>query len=157
LKYFASTAFDIDESFIHGDLQDEFEIVKRSSIPLNCLVIKSVMTTIFISDERQNEYNSGFRAFSSYELRPEQHIGFVHFPDEWRQKMGNSLQIIITGSYFYGPDSRWPDRTDEMDPMIDCLVVEHVNDDEMERLATFSTRFSHVRKLEWSTVVKVLR
>ena len=65
--------------------------------------------------------------------------------------MGKGLQVIITGSYFYGPDPRWPDRTDEMDPMINCLVVDQVNDGEIERLTAFAMRFFSCQEAEMET------
>jgi hypothetical protein len=45
----------------------------------------------------------------------------------------------------------------EKDPNIDCLIVEQVGDRQMERLTSFVTRLSKVKKLEWKPIVAVLR
>jgi hypothetical protein len=157
LEYFPPATFQTDSDFIQGELKFRREIIKKSAIPIHCLVIKTATAEIFISDQRLSKWSSEVSAFSSPDLTSENHIGGVQFPNAWRPKRDNSLQVIITGSYFHSPSQKWPDKTDESDPMIDCLVVEQVSDGEMERLTTFATRFSHARKLEWKPIVTVLR
>ncbi|KAF2105039.1 HET-domain-containing protein [Rhizodiscina lignyota] len=157
LEFFPSPAFQVDDEFIISEPQNSLEIVKKSSIPSNCLVIKTVTSFVYISSERQSKWSAALQTFSSTDFTPENLIGGIHFPNKWQDKIKDRLQVIITGSYFYGPDPRWPDKTDEMDPMIDCLVVEPVGDGQMERLISFVTRFSQVRKLVWAPIVAVLR
>lgn len=157
LECFPTTTFQMDNDFINGELRYKCEIIKKSLIPTNCLVIKTAATKIFIGDQQHNKWTSEFSIFSSSELTPENRIGGLHLPSEWQQEMDKSLQVIITGSYFYGPDPRSPDKTDEMDPMIDCLVVKQIHNSEMERLTAFTMRFSHARTLEWKPIVTVLR
>ena len=157
LEYFATSTFQIGDDFINGELKSRCETIKKSLIPAHCLVIKTATAEIFISDQRHSEWTSEVSVYSSDEMTPENRIGGVYFPNEWRQKRDKRLQVIITGSYFYGPTPKWPNQTDEMDPTIDCLVVEQVNANEMERLTTFLTRFSHARKLEWKPIITILR
>jgi len=155
LDFFPSPAFQIDDNFINGELQNSLKIIKKSPMPSNCLIIKTVTSFLFISSQR--EWGAALQTFSSPNFIPENLIGGINFPNKWQHKIKDSLQVVITGSYFHGPDRRRPERTDEMDPMIDCLVVEHVGNGQMERLTSFVARFSHVRKLEWRPIVAVLR
>jgi heterokaryon incompatibility protein (HET) len=160
LDCFPAGAFEVGNDLVNCYLPIVLETIKKSPLPSNHLVIKTVMASIFISTQRDSEWTAALKSYSSPSFTPENSIGVINFPQNWHHKIGDkkSMQIIVTGNYFYGPDPRWPERTDEMDPMIDCLVVEAVgNHGELERLTSFVSRFSQLKKLEWRTVVAILR
>lgn len=159
LDFFPSSAFQINDDSINSELQNHLETVKKSPIPLNCLVIKTLTSSIFVSSQHQSQYSAALQTFFSPDFIPENCIGGINFSNKWQDRIkdGLQLQVIITGSFFFGPDSKFPDQTDEMDPSIDCLMVEQVGDGQFERLTRFVTRFSEMRKLKWRPIVAVLR
>lgn len=156
LNFFPNTAFK-DNIVTISKVQNTLSIIRKYPIPSNCIVLKTVTSFLYLSSHRQSEWTPSLQAYSTPTFLPENLIGGIKLPSKWQERIGHRLQVIITGSYFYGPDPRSPDRTDEMDPSIDMLVVQSFEDGTMERLMSFVTRFSCVGKLVWRDIVAVLR
>jgi hypothetical protein len=154
-----SGTFDVDETWITNDLLKYVHLVKRSTVPLNCLIIKTIIATIHISSEPLNQNNNLNRVYPTADFTAKQSLGGIGFSSEWtdRIKAGLQLQIIAVGNFFRGPDPRWPDRTDEGDPTIMCLVVQPARDGIFERLNAFRAQTSLMKTLDWKPVVAVLQ
>ena len=157
LDFFPEPTFRIDDTFIKNALPKALDLIKRSPNPTNSLVLKTVTTSVIISSIARSEWSSAVAIYSSYDFVDDNLVAEVKFPSAWQHKAGREVQVIITGSYFYGPDPRWPDKTDEMDPKIDCLVVEEVRGGQLERLVSFVGHFSRMKKLEWTPTIAILR
>lgn len=154
LGFFPSGVFRINE----GDgLEDSIDIVRHYSIPSNCIILKTVTANIVLSSVRQSDWTPALQAYSCLDFSPDNLVGGINFPEKWMDKVSHSLQVIITGNYFYGPDPRWPDRTDELDPSFDVMIVQSMGDGTLERLTTFVTRFSYVKRLKWTPITAILR
>lgn len=159
LNLFPSAALAADTEWVNGELPKQLEIVKRAPIPSNCLVFKSLISTVFISPQPLNQRSNALRAFPSSDFSSEKPLGGISLSKEWRNKIedGLQVQIIVVGNFFSGPDTRFPDQTDEDDPHIKCLVVQQVDDGIFERLTTFVAESSLMRDLEWMPIVAVLQ
>jgi hypothetical protein len=132
--------------------------VQMDPIAPDFIVIKTVTANLYLSSQKQSEWTAALNTYSSLDFIPENLVGGLNFPQGWQDdKIGQPLQVIVTGSYFYGPSHKSPDQTDEMNPMIDMLVVQKFEDGTMERLTSFVTRYDSVKKLEWTSVVAIVR
>jgi hypothetical protein len=161
LNFFSSPAFQVDDAFVTKELPTHLEALKKTSLPMNCLLIKSLTSSIFVSS-RTTEYSfssPAIQAFSSSDYVLENRIGVIHLPKTWQTKIehGLELQVVITGSFFRGPDTRFPDQTDEHNPSIQCLVVQQVGNMLLERVATLVTNFEMMKKLGWKPIVALLQ
>ncbi|KAJ4286805.1 factor activating pos9 [Kalmusia sp. IMI 367209] len=159
LQMFPDSALRMDRSWIDNELPKHLETIKRSAIPSNCLIIKTVIATIFISSQPLNKYSNHFRVFPSADFSPTQSLGGIGFSSEWKDKInaGLQLQIIIVGRWFQGHDLKFPDQTDEDNPTIKCLVVQQVRDGIFERLNTFTAEASLMKRLDWTPIEAVLQ
>ncbi|KAF2644486.1 HET-domain-containing protein [Massarina eburnea CBS 473.64] len=161
LDFFPPAAFAVDDQWPITELPVYLEQVKSLPIPTNCLVIKSVTSSIYVSDEPQNQYSSStsVRCFSTSDFSLDHLVGGIELPYKVLAtiKDGLRFQLIVTGSYFNGPDSKFPDQTDEDDPHVNCLAVKVLDNGSFERLNRFSARSSRMRKLDWSPLVAVLQ
>ncbi|KAF2438744.1 HET-domain-containing protein [Karstenula rhodostoma CBS 690.94] len=151
--------FDADDNWAYTDLPTYFDIAKRTKIPSNCLIIKTIIATIHISSQPLNQYSNLNRAYPTSDFTAKQSLGGIGFSSEWADRIeaGLQLQIIAVGNFFRGPDPRWPDRTDEDDPTIMCLVVQPAEDRVFERLNEFRAQTSLMKELDWKPVVAVLQ
>jgi hypothetical protein len=156
LNVFPGAALEADEHWMNNDLPNHLETVKKSAQPTNCLVIKTVTSYIFVSSQTQNNI---LPVFPSSDFTSEKPLGGISLSSEWREKIeaGLRLQIIIIGSFFTGPDTKFPDQTDENDPHTKCLIVQQVGDGTFERLNTFVVRTSMMKRLDWTPIVAVLQ
>ncbi|KAF2109633.1 heterokaryon incompatibility protein-domain-containing protein [Lophiotrema nucula] len=157
LQFFPTSAFEVTDSFTHGELQSSLAMVKLSKNPLSYIIIKALTSFIYVDPEGTNKWSASRSVFTSPDFNPANLVGQLNFPEKWESKIKDPLQVIIAGSFFYGPSPKFPDQTDEDDPTIKCLVVEEVGDGQMERLTTFDTRFTSAKRLVWVPIVAVLR
>ncbi|KAF9735640.1 hypothetical protein PMIN06_008567 [Paraphaeosphaeria minitans] len=154
-----SGAFDTDEDWIKEELPTYFDIAKSTTIPSNCLTIKTIIATIHISSQPLNEYSNLNRAYPSSEFIAEESLDGIGFSSEWTEKIeaGLQLQIIVIGNFYWGPNPKQPEYTDEDDPTIVCLVVQPAGGGVFERLDVLRAKTSLMKKLDWKPVVAVLQ
>lgn len=154
------SAFCLDETWTTMELPKYVDFVKNTPIPSHCIIIKTLTSSIFVDPKQpQSRWSVGQKAYSSLNFASENFIGIINWPLEWQDKIrqGQALPIIITGSFFNGPDSKFPDQTDEMDPTIACLVVRDIGFPYYERVTSFVIRFTDMQKLEWRPTIVVLK
>lgn len=154
-----SGTFNADEDWINEELPTYFNIAKRTPVPSNCLIIKTIIATIHISSQLLNQYSNLSRAYPTSDFTADQLLGGIGFSSEWADRIeaGLQLQIIVVGNFFRGPDAKWPDQTDEDDPTIMCLVVQPAGNGVFERLNVLRAQTSVMSKLDWKPVVAVLQ
>lgn len=160
LAIFPSSAFVVDDVFADAELPKYLQIVRNSPAPLNCLVIKSITSYIFVSAQPIRKTSSILQVFSRSDLDPETYIGSIDLSQTWQDKAhhgGLKLQIVVTGRFFRGANTQFPQQTDELNPSICCLVVERVGDMRYERITKFTEKVDMMKTLAWEEIVAVLQ
>ncbi|KAF1964670.1 HET-domain-containing protein [Bimuria novae-zelandiae CBS 107.79] len=159
LDVFPPRTFKVGDEWVNSELPKFLDMVKRMTVPSNCLIVKTVIATIHISSEPLNQYSNFNRAYSSGDFTAKRCLGGIGISSDWKEMIeaGLQLQIIVVGNFWRGPDPRWPDRTDEHDPTVKCLVVREVEKGVFERLNTIWAEVSIMKSLEWSPVVAILQ
>jgi hypothetical protein len=152
--FFKRGTFALDTEYTEKTLLRMLEKIKAIETPLNCLIIKTFKAEVYLSRDREN-WIAGFKVFSSESADCE--VGSMHFPSEWQEDKGKGLQIIITGSFFYGLDARGWDIAHGADPIINCLAIQMVDEVVAERLAPFSLRTSQAKLLQWRPCIRILK
>lgn len=156
-----SGTFDMDDTWTKNELPIYLDIVKKNTIPSNCLIIKTIIATIFISPQSLNQYSNLNRAYPSADFTDDTQSlrAGVGFSSDWKDAIepGLQLQVIAVANFFRGPSTKFPDHTDEGDPTIMCLVVQPVGEGIFERLNTFRANTSVLKRLDWKPVVAIVQ
>jgi hypothetical protein len=159
LDFFSTSAFEVDDEWVHRELETQLAMIKSSSTPLNYLIIKTLTAFAFVSSQHRVDHNGALRVYSRPEYLSENLVGIVQLSKTWQHRADNGLriQVIITSSSFSGRSTQFPDQTDEDNPTIGCLVVEAIGHGTFERQAIFRDSYSKMQMLAWTPITAILR
>lgn len=161
MEFAPNSVFEVDDAFLTNELPAHLEKLKISPYPMNCLLMKTLSSFIFVSPQWTSSHTNSLQTFSSPDLAMKNRIGEIKLGKKWQEKMQDVLemQVILLANFFYGPNvkSKFPDQTDEHNPHIGCLVVESVGKGVFERVTTFVSRADKMKTLKWTPIVAVVR
>ncbi|KAL6708784.1 hypothetical protein ACN47E_002480 [Coniothyrium glycines] len=154
-----TAAFEVGEQHEDGELGIALAKIRTIPRSLECIVLRTLTSFVFVHLAYRTSHTAALAVYAQQNLTEDNAVGMVHLNTIWQDQAeaGLRLQILITGSYFRGPDTRFPDQTDEHNPTICCLVVEEVGDGVFERQAPLSVSYENAQKLEWTPSTAILR